>query len=72
MCNKKLLNKMEMGYNELLGFKNNDTKRVNMILYEIWNKITGKEWEPCFCNKEERLKFNKHFFEWLEDNKHLV
>jgi hypothetical protein len=63
---------MKLSYEELQGYKNNDTKRVNMILYTIWNDITGEEWVECFCNKEERLKFNLFFFEWLEKNKDKI
>jgi len=63
---------MKLSYEELQGLKNNDTKRVNMILYTIWNDITSEEWVDCFCNKEERLKFNVFFFEWLEKNKDKI
>jgi hypothetical protein len=63
---------MNINYDSLQGYKDNDTKRINMILYDIWNGITGKEWEPCFCNKENRLEFNKFFFDWLEKNKELL
>jgi hypothetical protein len=61
-----------MKYEELQGLKNNDTKRVNMILYTIWNDITGEEWVDCFCNKKNRLEFNNFFFEWLEKNKDKI
>lgn len=63
---------MKMTYEELQGFRDNDTKRVNMILVEIWMDATGEEWEECFCNKENRLRFNKFFFEWLEENKNKI
>ena len=61
-----------MTYSELQGLRDNDTKRVAMILYEIWHDATGMEWEPCFCNKENRLEFNEFFFEWLEKNKDKI
>ena len=62
----------KINYDELQGFRGNDTKRVNMILVEIWMDATGEEWEECFCNKEQRLRFNRFFFEWLEENKNKI
>jgi hypothetical protein len=63
---------MDFNYDSLQGLRENDTKRVAMILYEIWNDATGEEWEPCFCNKENRLEFNRFFFDWLEKNKDKI
>lgn len=63
---------MKLSYEDLQGLRDNSTKRVNFILYEIWSDITGEEWEDCFCNKENRLEFNRFFFEWLEKNKDKI
>jgi hypothetical protein len=61
-----------MTYEEMQEYKGSDLKKINMKLCEIWMDATGDEWPECFCTKTERLRFNRFFFEWLEENKNKI
>lgn len=57
-----------MSISEIYGLEGSSRKIDNMLLYDIWNEKTGKEWPECFCSLSKRLKFNKFFFDWLFEN----